>query len=452
MYSECASLTDDIQKRALPRMVLRSYPPAVGRDVVRSVLCPLEDLLKTRGESSEGGIVPGSPLQTREEVEWTMEVVGYGLFLPLSDHSLITSCIDVYEDWLTALSVPSPSVPAPILADPGHYTQTIFSHLYQLFLPRGTPSQLPMPPSAGEDVHFDLCHRVLNITQSVLMKPCCKLSEATWEAISKHLLTVADALLSPPLPPSSSSLASRLSNQLIHVLFEAWLRACTAFFPAPHLWKSLRELCLRWRHHRCLASQWSKLMYSLTLQVVVHLYSPRYLAHLHSHLQEDAEFSEILQSVPPDSLVQCWYRMLHTLGNPVQLAYLTTFTSLPAFQKTVSDPMDHLVPDLPLIFQEAMSGLARLVYLFLGQEQQREEPHPPSEGSVPPTPPLVRPSSQGLQRKNSRENRSTASSSSSSKLLSSPLVQCKMLFVSLQAECRRLAQPYGTRPPPGSPL
>lgn len=404
MYSECASLTDGIQEREFPKIVLHSYPPSVGRDVVRSILCPLVELLKSRGEPSEGDIVPPSPLQTREEVEWTMEVVGYGLSLPLAYSDLITSCIDVYEDWLTALSTPRQSVPTPIIADPGYYAQIIFNHFYQLFIPRTKFPELSVAPSSSStDPHqsqFSLCRRVLQITHSILMKPCDKLSQGTWEAISKHLLTVADVLLSPPLDLYHSNLAFLLSSQLIHVLFEAWLRACTTFFPAPHLWKSLRELCLRWRHHHCLAQQWSKLIYSLTLQVVRHLYSPHYLDHLQGKLEEDVDYALILQAAPSDSLVQCWFRMLHTLGNPVELSYAATFTSLPAFQKTATesgDQLSALAPDLPLIFHEAMRGLARLVFLFLGQEL--------SEGSTPYTLLPTRHSPHGLRRRDSRENR-----------------------------------------------
>ena len=181
-----------------------------------------------------------------------------------------------------------------------------------------------------------------------------------------------------------------LSCQLIHVLFEAWLRACTAFFPAPHLWKSLRELCLHWRHHHCLAEEWSRLMYSLTFKVVCHLFSPRYLDHLQVQLEEDSDYSLILQSVPSASLVQCWFRMLHTIGNPVELSYITTFSSLPAFQKVASESGDQfaaLPHDLPLIFHEAMKGVARMVYLFLGQEpQKKEESQPSVDTSSPATP------------------------------------------------------------------
>ena len=412
MYSECASLMESIQERVLPKIVLNSYPPSVGREVVRNVLPPLAREPAT-GEGEES-----SPLQTREEVEWTMEVLGYGLQLPLSDHGLVSSCIAVYEDWLSAFSSsPSPSVPAPVVKDPNHYCLVVLTHLYQLFVPREAEQRIE---GALLDLQVAMCQRVLTVTKSLLMGSGKMLAAATCEAVCRHLLSVADLLLSPPLDPFSpaSSLASRLSNQLIHVLFTAWLRTCTAFFPAPHLWRSLRELCLRWRHHFCLAEQWSSLMFSLTLRVVRLLYSPSYLAHLQPHLQEDREFSEILSSVPQDSLVQCWFRMLHTLGNPVELSSPSTFSSLPLFQKTASESGDHLTASalgLPHIFHAALQGVARLVYLFLGLEPQSELPRPPSEGSVILSTSLsVRPSPVGLRRKGSREYRDKNSTSGGS--------------------------------------
>lgn len=426
MYSECASLTESIQDHVLPRIVLHSYPPTVGKEVVHSILNPLVDRLKLREgsvcpEDEEATIQDDMPLQTREEVEWTMEVVGYGLQLPLTDTNLalVISCIDVYEDWLTAFSTPSRSVPTPIITYPDYYAQIIFNHFYQLFIPQEV-STTRFSLSSGAPSHdpqFTVCQRILTITQSLLLQPDRKLSEETCEAISRHLLTVCDTLLTSPLQ-YFTTLATRLSSQLIHVLFVAWLRTCTVFFPAPHMWKSLRELCLGWRHHLCLSEQWSLLMYSLTIHVVHLLYSPSYLNHLQGHLQEDADFSTLLESIKPDSLVQCWFRMLHTLGNPVELSYVTTFSSLPSFQKMVTDSGEHLsasVLDLPHIFHEAMQGLARLVYLFLGLEQQQQDDlHSSSEGSGSTTLllPSVRPSPLGLRRKNSREKSSVSSSNS----------------------------------------
>lgn len=415
MYSEWVSLTDTIQKRTPPDNVLHVFPPSVGRDVVLSVVRPLVDVLQSRGEAANA-VESVSSLYTREQVEWTMQVVGHGLSLPLSCHHLITACIDVYEDWLSALFTPRHSVPAPVVKDPGSYAIIIFNHFCQLFVPRSR-SVDPQTAAAVDPhhTHFNLCRRALQITHSILVRPCPKLSQETWQAISRHLLTVADTLLSPPVEIARFSLGSMLSDLLVHVLFEAWLRACVMFFPPPGLWKSLRELCHHWRHHPSLAEQWGKLMSSLTLPLLRHLYSPGYLAHLRNLPEEDVDYAQILQGVQPSALVQCWYRMLHTLGNPVEVSYPAVFAALPAFQKAASEAVDRPVAclaELPQIFHEVMRNVARLVYLFLGQDPLRDEVYPPSESSAPSTPVPHRPSPLGLRRKDSRENREGRTTSS----------------------------------------
>jgi hypothetical protein len=66
-----------------------------------------------------------------------MDVLCFGLSLPLTDHETIKDCVNVYCEWLTA-SLPSPklSVPKPIVDDPNQYTRKIISHLHNLFVPR----------------------------------------------------------------------------------------------------------------------------------------------------------------------------------------------------------------------------------------------------------------------------------------------------------------------------
>lgn len=66
-----------------------------------------------------------------------MEVICFGLSLPLIEHESIKDCVNVYCEWLTALSpTPKICVPKPILDDPNLYCQKIISHFYYLFIPR----------------------------------------------------------------------------------------------------------------------------------------------------------------------------------------------------------------------------------------------------------------------------------------------------------------------------
>ena len=38
-----------------------------------------------------------------EEITWFMEVMCYGLSLPLSEHDTVKDCVNVYCEWISAL-------------------------------------------------------------------------------------------------------------------------------------------------------------------------------------------------------------------------------------------------------------------------------------------------------------------------------------------------------------
>lgn len=66
-----------------------------------------------------------------------MEVLCYGLSLPISEHDAIKDCVNVYCEWLSAL-LPNPKicVPQPVIDDPNLYARKIISHFHYLFVPR----------------------------------------------------------------------------------------------------------------------------------------------------------------------------------------------------------------------------------------------------------------------------------------------------------------------------
>ncbi len=105
MYSEWKSLTEAVQNEPNPNSVLTTFPPTVGRDVVHAVLKPLSETTNSTRAPSP------NPLSTAEQVHWTMQVIGYGLTLPLNEQQLIASCIDVYDIWLNALTTKKGSIP-----------------------------------------------------------------------------------------------------------------------------------------------------------------------------------------------------------------------------------------------------------------------------------------------------------------------------------------------------
>lgn len=379
MYSDWESLVEDIQTEAPASNVLKSFPSTVGKDVVQSILKPLWDV--TASQSTTAATLS---LSTHEQVHWTMQVISHGFTLPLSENALIASCIDVYDVWLTALHTPKSGVPGPIVEDPDHYAQIIFEQFSQLFTSRqldGVSSSSVFVSTTAHN-HAILCNRVIQIVHQTVRHANRKFSRETWQTLFKFLLSVIDILLSPP--PDTNSLGTTLCSSLIHVLFEVWLCACITCFPSPSLWKTLRELCCNWLHYNNVVKQWNKVIYSLTLRVVKHLYSAEYLFGVQSSLpREDRDFKIILDEMPSAVLVQCWYRMLHTIGNPAEVSYPSRMLNLPAFQKAVSElktntqkskhqlqlhPVETCLKNLPEIFKEAMVGVSTLVYLFLAHK------------------------------------------------------------------------------------
>lgn len=68
-----------------------------------------------------------------------MEVISFGLSLPLTEHETIKDCVNVYCEWLSAL-LPTPkiSVPNPICEDPNTYGRKIINTMINLFVPRNS--------------------------------------------------------------------------------------------------------------------------------------------------------------------------------------------------------------------------------------------------------------------------------------------------------------------------
>uniref|UniRef100_A0A8P0T3M8 Ral GTPase-activating protein subunit beta n=2 Tax=Canis lupus familiaris TaxID=9615 RepID=A0A8P0T3M8_CANLF len=130
MYSEWRSLHLVIQNDQGHTSVLHSYPESVGREVANAVVHPLGQALGTPSVAGSESL-----LKTDKEVKWTMEVICYGLTLPL-DGETVKYCVDVYTDWIMALVLPKDSIPLPVIKEPNLYVQSILKHLQNLFVPR----------------------------------------------------------------------------------------------------------------------------------------------------------------------------------------------------------------------------------------------------------------------------------------------------------------------------
>lgn len=71
-----------------------------------------------------------------------MDVICFGLSLPLQDHETLKDCVSVYCEWMTALHpIPRINVPKPIVDDPNIYCRKIVQHFHNLFVPRNGESK-----------------------------------------------------------------------------------------------------------------------------------------------------------------------------------------------------------------------------------------------------------------------------------------------------------------------
>jgi len=65
-----------------------------------------------------------------------MEVICFGLTLPLSEHDTLKDSVNLYLDWMTVLTTQKPGIPLPIQREPLPYVQKMICHLQNLFILR----------------------------------------------------------------------------------------------------------------------------------------------------------------------------------------------------------------------------------------------------------------------------------------------------------------------------
>ncbi|KAK4886376.1 hypothetical protein RN001_002647 [Aquatica leii] len=357
MYSEWTSLSPLVQRCGSEgNSVLNKFGINIGREVTVNVVKQLSNNLGITQAAEP------SSLKSDKEVQWCMEVICFGLSLPLTEHDVVKDCVNIYCEWLSAL-LPTYKVcvPNPVSNEPNMYARKIITHCYHLFLPR---------EGEGQDVinrQAVLCHRVLRTLQQVAQESKI-LEMETWESLLLFLLAINDTLLAPP--SVKDDVADQLCERVLSVLFEVWLIACAKCFPTPPLWKTLRECCMNWRHRVALIEQWNRLNLALTSRVLSFMYGPTFPE------LKIGEDDLIPVGMSNNSVVQTWYRFLNTIGNPANLTKPEIISQTPKFlhyaisSESVVDPCYHsCLQVLPLIFLKAIKGIAGQVDAFLGIAQ-----------------------------------------------------------------------------------
>ncbi|KAM9859251.1 ral GTPase-activating protein subunit beta [Aulostomus maculatus] len=326
--------------------VLSSFPPSVGQDVAVAVVKPLGVSL--------GNSDTCSPLLTDKQVKWTMEVLCYGLSLPL-DCDTVKHCVDVYTDWLMSLVSQRDSIPPPIIREPNMYVQKILRHLHNLFEFRSDQYSL---------VYLSLCQQVLRAVQSMARKSTL-MTRDTWETLIHFLLRINHSILAPPT--TAGAISKQLSQLSMEVLLEVWLLSCARCFPSRSLWQTCRQMVSSWRHQPVVVEQWSRVVAALTSRLLLLSFGPLFPSF--TVPEEDAAL--IPADLDNKRVPQTWFRFLHMLRNPADLSRLLVDSSSPLAQEEMLRGGD---AQLPHIFLTAMRVVGTLVDAFLGLTVINKEP------------------------------------------------------------------------------
>ncbi|XP_015788001.1 ral GTPase-activating protein subunit beta isoform X2 [Tetranychus urticae] len=399
--------------------VLHKLPYINGQNIVNAVVKPLAgNVIKASSSSRDpvSGGLPGSSsigtagqhsisdppssdietinyLKTDRDVQWVMEVICFGLSLPINtteQHEAIRDCVHIYCEWMYAL-IPHESaikiIPSPIMNDPNHYYRRIIQHLYNVFIPRTNTngSTNPSHQNASADLNSNdiisrqalLCHRVLRTIGCITQDENNIMDEETWDLLLLFLLSINNSLLAPPTEKQDIG-RTKLCERVISVLFEIWIIACYKFFPNPSYWKTFHHLCCSWRHQPALIDQWSRVCFIFTQRLLQLTYdsatSPSLSPSSSADFGSPLIATYCIQSInkmPKEIVSEAWYKFLHTIGNPVDLYSPAIISKTCKFHHyiadSVVDPRQHpCLNDLPQIFYRAMKGVAMLVDSFLG--------------------------------------------------------------------------------------
>ncbi|KAI1295337.1 Ral GTPase-activating protein subunit beta [Halotydeus destructor] len=406
----------------------------VVKSFVQSISFNANSTVNSANESvSNGTVEPAEKLDSDQDVQWVMEVICFGLSLPIStteQHEAVRDCVHIYCEWMNAMvtsRVTGKSIPVPICQDPNRYFRKMLQHLYNVFKRR--PNPLRTSTSNAQELNNGdivsrqavLCHRILRQLETICEDQTSKIDNESWSSILVFLLAINDSLLSTPT--EKDDIGTNLCQRIVSSLIEVWLIACQRCFPTPSFWKTFHQLCITLRHRQDVVDQWSRVCLCLTqrlVQLSQPSTSPVTAASSLSSPSPSPSSHSILLEMDHEVVSQTWLRFLHAIGNPVDLS------NPAAIAKTLRDnglttgsisAIDSRHPslnDLPENFKRAMRGLSWLVNTFLGlpipQEKLESFVDPTVSPSVPRKPghkPTAKGIIQVLGGKSTRHQNST---------------------------------------------
>jgi len=356
MYNGWISDRPSIERECGEESVLNRFPPGVGRDVAVGII---KSLVHQKSASKEF-------FSSEKDLEWTMDVICFGLSMPLRDMELetIKNCVYLYLDWSSIFSSkPKPGIPCQIVNNKEYYFAKMLKHLANMFIPRD---------SSTTKYQNKFCSRILSDLKSLIQEG--NLGKSSSEDTLRFYLGISGHLLSSP--PMKGGLADMLCEHLINSLITVWLHISCHHFPSPTLWCTLQEMLLSWRHHHILIIQWNKLTYVLTCKVLGILFGPHYSLPL-LYKNDPTEPIILPNNMSDDIAVQCWFRFLHCIGNPVDLTNVEKISNTNDFVlfglEHGQDPTSHpSLKSLPQSFVKSMQGVSVLVKMFLGASAFKE--------------------------------------------------------------------------------
>ncbi|XP_027205285.2 ral GTPase-activating protein subunit beta [Dermatophagoides pteronyssinus] len=367
MFSEYAliDIGDICHQKSIS--VLNKLPDVNGPQLVTSLIKPLVNNLinnKSNNKQNENFL---NCFQDDKDVHWIMEVICYGLSLPLADneqYEAVRDCVNIYCEWLHSLS-PSLSqdkfIPYPIRNDPNIYCQKIFGHLYNTFLPRTWNQQTINIEQINDLISKQalICHRILRLLITIANKSDNVINAKTWEQLLIFLLGINEKLLKSPT--DKTDIGTQIADRVISTLFQGWLISCVYFFPSPSFWRTFQQVCMNSRHCPALIAQWNRVNICLTKRLVSVLYNHESTVPVDNNFNFNfSQYNSIVLLLSENVLEQCWYRFLHIIGNPIDLCFPKIISKM--------DPEWNisLISILPFIFHKAIKGLCTLVDIFLG--------------------------------------------------------------------------------------